>query len=359
MLGWTRPSNQGVAVQSNIQTIATGTYNSLTGSIEVILAPQDAASTGAQWKVIEVATGEESELQISGSQLDGLAPGDYSLLFTDVNGWLTPVTQTLTVVTGQVEKTTGIYDRQTGDITVSISPMEATNANAQWKLVGLGGDFDSGFQSSDTQLEEIPVGEYNLQFRDIPGWDTPDQQSVTINADTLTSVAVQYIRITGAVTVTITPQEVIDAGAQWKISGVTGSFNSDFQDSGVILSDIPIGLYNLEFREIDDWTTAFGSRIRIDRDKRRWNWLFLRVTRITIGYQIHGKLRISVAWGRFPTGMKTGMVIAISRNLLMILNRGLTQSQSIPDGIWFRCRRYLLMMQPLRSLMELRLAPPP
>ena len=73
-----------------------------------------------------------------------------------------------------------------------------------------------GYSATTISLD---TGVYTLAFSDIPDWDTPSTQSVTILKDMLTTATGIYIRQTGSLRVTIAPQEAIDAGAQWRRSG--------------------------------------------------------------------------------------------------------------------------------------------
>jgi PKD repeat protein len=69
---------------------------------------------------------------------------------------------------------------QTGSLTVTISPEAAIQAGAQWRLK------DGEWQESGRSISGIPMGQYTIQFQDIPGWMAPEGQMVTIaNGQTL------------------------------------------------------------------------------------------------------------------------------------------------------------------------------
>jgi subtilisin family serine protease len=79
---------------------------------------------------------------------------------------------------------------------------------------------------------------------DANGW-SPYYGYGRINAEQAVSEATSM----GALTVTISPQGAIDAGAQWRRSGTTTWRNSDATESGIL-----IGQYTVEFNDIAGWT---------------------------------------------------------------------------------------------------------
>lgn len=61
----------------------------------------------------------------------------------------------------------------------------------------------------------------------------------------------------GYLNVTISPQEVLDAGAQWRVDG------GAWQSSGATLSCIPVGLHTVEFSGISGWTPPQNHSVNI------------------------------------------------------------------------------------------------
>ena len=220
------------------------------GGIVVTITPSEAVTAGAQWKVIADLSGTDSGFQNSGDRLDDLPQGVYTVKFSEIADWNTPVSQQITIGV-EVLSTSGVYTRQTGSVSVTITPQQAADAGARWRIFN--GEFDTGFRTSDTQVDDVPTGEYTLEFQDIIGWVTPDAQIVSVENESLTSPAADYMRLVGGVSVTITPQGAIDGGAQWMIEGLQGDFESGFQESGVTVSDVPVGTYRLRLSEVAGW----------------------------------------------------------------------------------------------------------
>lgn len=138
-----------------------------------------------------------------------------------------------------------------GSLKVSLSPSDAVNAGAQWNFDG------NAWQNSNVTLNEIPAGSHTINFKDISGWNTPSNQSVTIYNNQITSTSGTYTQQTGSLKVTISPSDAISAGAQWNLDG------SSWQNSGVTLNNISLGLHTVSFKDISGWYTPSTKNISI------------------------------------------------------------------------------------------------
>ena len=76
-----------------------------TGALKVIIEPASANSLGAAWLLNPEAT-----LRLNGAQKSGLAPGNYDLTFSPVDGFTLPAEQTVTVTGGQLTTVTFTYE---------------------------------------------------------------------------------------------------------------------------------------------------------------------------------------------------------------------------------------------------------
>ena len=159
---------------------------------------------------------------------------------------------------------TAVFPAVTGSLQVTLSPTTVTDAGAAWQLVSTANGFDSGLQRSAEVLQDVPVGIYTLGFNDLSGWIKPENQSITISAGAQTTASGVYTELTGSVLVTITPEEAVDTGGQWRITNVSTGFDSDFQDSGTHLANVPIGNYTLEFLDVTGWITPANQSIVIN-----------------------------------------------------------------------------------------------
>ncbi|MDI6797103.1 MAG: hypothetical protein QMD09_09160, partial [Desulfatibacillaceae bacterium] len=132
-----------------------------TGSLSVTIEPAGARAAGAQWRI------DGGEWQNSGDTIDELPLGDYTVQFKAVDGWNAPADQELAVLEDQTTQSTGIYEQQVGNVTVTIEPVEAVNAGARWRVGG------GAWQNSGATVNDLPVGPYVVEFQPVAGWTTP------------------------------------------------------------------------------------------------------------------------------------------------------------------------------------------
>jgi hypothetical protein len=100
--GWTSPTNQAVSIAAGQAARATGVYTGL-GSLQIHIAPDEAVNAGAQWTV------DGGAWQTNGAILSGLGLGKHLVTFKSINGWVTPASQTNTILASQTTTATGIY----------------------------------------------------------------------------------------------------------------------------------------------------------------------------------------------------------------------------------------------------------
>jgi autotransporter-associated beta strand protein len=75
-----------------------------------------------------------------------------------------------------------------GSLTVVLEPLEARLAGALWKLGS-----DSSFLISGTRKNNLSPGDYVLQLKAIPGFQTPAQMTTAVAANNLTTVTFTYL----------------------------------------------------------------------------------------------------------------------------------------------------------------------
>lgn len=76
---------------------------------------------------------------------------------------------------------------ETGSLRVAISPRDAVYAGAQWRRVGMSTWLDSGYTEQD-----IAVGSYTVEFKDVPGWVKPVNLPVSVSENQLTETDAVY-----------------------------------------------------------------------------------------------------------------------------------------------------------------------
>ena len=68
---------------------------------------------------------------------------------------------------------------------------------------------------------------------------------------------------TGSLTVTISPQEAIDAGSQWKAD------SGSWQNSGASVSDLTVGTHTVSFKTVSGWTAPASQTVTITADSTK------------------------------------------------------------------------------------------
>lgn len=153
------------------------------GALRVAILPEAVLGMGAQWDL------DGGDLQDSGTTVTGLAPGTYTVTFTDVEGWTTPASQEVTVTSGNTSEVTGTYTQPPGALVVILLPTNAAEEGAQWNLDG------GAWQDSATTLTGLAPGTYTVNYRELDGWIAPPSEQVTITSGNTTQVLRDYMPI--------------------------------------------------------------------------------------------------------------------------------------------------------------------
>ena len=251
---WATPAQTSVTIVGGETASKTGTYVPL-GSLHVTLSPTEAPGAGAQWRW-RPAGGDDttwSQYFNSGQTDPNVPAGNCELEFKELNPdyWDTPLPKTVAIVFRQTTNEVGVYLGYSR-LRVTIQPAEAVTAGAQWRRVGQPTWLDSGATEP-----EVPVGECTIEFKSLPGWDTPANKTVTTILAQLTDTSVTYVGY-GSLKVTITPEEAVTDGAQWRRVG-----QPTWRDSGTTESDVPTGPCSVEFKSINGWGTPSNKTVTI------------------------------------------------------------------------------------------------
>ncbi|NLF56887.1 MAG: S8 family serine peptidase, partial [Candidatus Hydrogenedens sp.] len=225
--GWNTPQDQSLPVLANQTATASGTYIQQTGALTVNLGPTAAVSAGAQWRV------DGGAWQNSGATVSGLSVGSHTVSFKEVAGWNTPQDQSLPVLANQTATATGTYIQQTGALTVSLGPAAAVSAGAQWRVDG------GAWQNSGATVSGLSVGGHTVSFKEVAGWNTPQDQSLPVLANQTATASGTYVQQTGALTVSLGPAAAVSAGAQWRVDG------GAWQNSGATVSGLSVGSHTV------------------------------------------------------------------------------------------------------------------
>ena len=185
--------------------------------------------------------------------LDDLNPGDYTITWEDVTGWITPSGEMQTLTAGGSVTFSGTYAEEPTTGTIVIDP-EPDALNAPWSLSGPGGYNNSG--NGDLTLTDLDIGDYNIAWEDVTGWITPSGEMQTLTAGGSVTFSGTYTEEPTTGTIVIDPEP--DAlNAPWSLSGPGGYSNSGNGD--LTLTDLDIGDYTITWENVSGWFVPPGE----------------------------------------------------------------------------------------------------
>ncbi|HSA02561.1 MAG TPA: hypothetical protein P5055_17665, partial [Candidatus Paceibacterota bacterium] len=87
---------------------------------------------------------------------------------------------------------------------------------------------------------------------------TPRMEEAPLNlAEALGTMTLPYTRVSSySLTVTLSPPEVVAAGAKWKLS-----VDDEWRESGVVYTNLPVGLHAIEFKPVPGWVIPSYDRL--------------------------------------------------------------------------------------------------
>lgn len=249
--GWTKPANKTVTIVKDQTTSTTGTYKRQTGSLKVTINPAGAVSAGALWRRVGTTSWFNS-----GYTETNVPVGQHTVECKQIQGWVAPPNQTVTINSGQLTSITCTYTQGTGSLQVNISPPQAVTDGAKWRRVGMipwknSGEIEAG----------VPVGNHTVEFFDLPNWTKPANLQVTVFQDQLTTAEATYLPPSGCLHVTIGPSGAVTAGAKWRRVGT-----APWRGSGETECGVPVGPQTVEFLEIPGWTKPDDKPVIILKD---------------------------------------------------------------------------------------------
>jgi hypothetical protein len=245
IFGWEPPPNKLVTIQREVITTVSDAYRLLAGSLLVTIEPANVRAAGAQWRV------NDGPWRNSGETAAGLPVGQYVISFQPVSGWARPGDETVAAVDTQTTALVRAYILQTGSLQVTIEPVGARIAGAQWRV-------DGGTWHDSEAIEiRLTIGPHTVEFSDAVGWSKPGEQTVLISPDTTTTTSRTYRQQVGALRVMIGPADAQTAGAQWRLDG------GPWHAGGEELSGVPVGPHTVSFESIVGWTSPVDQVVTV------------------------------------------------------------------------------------------------
>ena len=212
-------------------------------SLRINLQPAAAISDGAQWSL------DGGGYNNSGVTLNNLSPGSHSVLYKSIYDWTAPSNEVLVLTNGVATTLTRTY-LQNGSLTVSLEPLGAVSAGAQWRIDG------GEWLNSGITLSNLSPVLHSVEFKPLNGWAEPVAESLTIAEGDHVSITRTYGESLALLQVTLVPTGAIAGGAQWNVNG------GGWRDSGTNVA-LSSGLTTVGYREVPAWIGPSNETINL------------------------------------------------------------------------------------------------
>ncbi|MGD9873205.1 MAG: LamG-like jellyroll fold domain-containing protein [Kiritimatiellia bacterium] len=100
--GWTEPASEAVTISSSSTSSLTRTYTQSTGWLRVNLAPADAVTDGAHWRV-------DTGTWRTNSALVEVSVGSHQVDYQDVTGWIAPFSELVNILNNSTTTINRVY----------------------------------------------------------------------------------------------------------------------------------------------------------------------------------------------------------------------------------------------------------
>jgi hypothetical protein len=187
------------------------------GNLKVNLAPSQAVSAGAQWRV------DGGVWRNSGVTVKNLTNASHTIEYKVVTGWLAPASATVTLTNNVTTTVTGTYVLP-ASLAVTLSP-----STGQWRVDG------GVWRNSGTTATGLTPGAHTISYNALANYIAPATETVTLVSGQTTSVARNYTASSN-LTINLTP-----SNGSWQIDG------GAWQPSGTTLSGLTPGAHTINY----------------------------------------------------------------------------------------------------------------
>lgn len=244
--GYFTPANKTYTIKKGANTDTVKYVEK--GKIKVTLTP----STG-EWRLNTDAAGE---YRASGTQAENLAARSYTISYKPIDGYVTPKDETVTVSETAVPgANTHILTRTyaaNGTLTVTITP-DVISGDARWYLTT-----DSTKEYLSGKSLSLAPGDYKIGFKNVTGYKTPENMTVSIPAGTPVDKTVEYKKIeTGTIKVIISP-DVVSADARWYVDGNTEKAYKSGESAVAEVGD-----HTVSFNKINGYNSPANEKVTV------------------------------------------------------------------------------------------------
>ena len=189
--------------------------------------------------------------------------GTHTISFEDVDGYTTPAAQNITLAAGEKLSKSVDYTGIQPMVTYTLNP-----SKGKWRLDG-GGWNNSGATVATT------VGEHTVNFQDIDGYTTPENQSITLQLGEQLFRNVAYEIIPPTVIYMLNP-----SSGKWRID------KGEWNDSGVTATTT-VDRHTISFQAVDGYTTPSSQSITLTAGQRLSKSVDYKPIQPTVSYTLN------------------------------------------------------------------------
>ncbi len=117
-----------------------------------------------------------------------VAPETYTVTVTVTNSRNRSTTVETVVIVRKPDETDDPGEEEAvASLRATLSPQTAVSVGAQWRIEG-----QKHWRDSNAPIKPVPLGDYTIEFRPMPGWKTPAAARITVDAHVPFSVRATY-----------------------------------------------------------------------------------------------------------------------------------------------------------------------
>ncbi|MBR4902626.1 MAG: SUMF1/EgtB/PvdO family nonheme iron enzyme [Victivallales bacterium] len=223
--GYTAPSAQNITLTAGESLSKDVEYKPIQPTVKYTLTP-----TNGKWRL------DDGDWIDSGKTVTTTA-GEHMVSFQAVEGYTTPVDQTITLAFGDKLSKTVVYDVIPPTVTYTLNP-----ADGKWCL-------DDGDWNDSGATVEATVGSHKVSFMEVEGYNTPSEQTLFLAAGGMVERTVNYTVIAPTVSYTLVPEN-----GKWRLD------NGSWNNSGATVTTM-VGKHTIHFSAVDGYTTPDSQDI--------------------------------------------------------------------------------------------------
>jgi uncharacterized repeat protein (TIGR03803 family) len=221
LAGYSAPPSEVITLTNGQPLTLNRSYTQL-AQVTVTLTPSN-----AQWRV------DGGAWLASAATSDYLAPGAHTIDYNAVVGYITPSTESVTLVSGQTLGLNRAY-LQEAQLTVTLDP-----AYAQWRIDG--GDW---LASGATATHLAPTS-HTLDYVAVANYDAPPSETLSLGSGENASITRSYTPHPAQVTITVTPTT-----GQWRVYPILETPSGAWNASGATVGGLLPGRYAIDWSDV-------------------------------------------------------------------------------------------------------------